>query len=77
MIEPGVPLRQFTIEGWLGGMAKAIDLVPWPEGIAASHIEFEETATGAVPPTGEKLPRPLLPREASQLLLESTGLTTT
>jgi len=74
MIEAGLTLRPFTIAGWLNGLAKDVEIVPWPENVAASVVQFEETATAGATAAGAKAPRPLLPREASRLVLETAGI---
>ena len=30
MIEPATTLRQFDIDGWLGGLGKSVEIIPWP-----------------------------------------------
>src|SRR5205823_1744314 len=75
MIEPGLTLREFTIDGWLRGMSKEVEVMSWPESVVAESVEFEEMAGGAAV-EGEKPPQPLLPREASRVLLQTAGIET-
>jgi alkylation response protein AidB-like acyl-CoA dehydrogenase/flavin-dependent dehydrogenase/ferredoxin-like protein FixX len=73
MIEPGLALRPFTIDGWLRGLEKQVEPIPWPADLEAAAVDVEETA--AAPTTaGERPPQPLLPREASRLVLETAGI---
>src|SRR5205823_4384038 len=74
MIQPGLALRPFTTDGWLRGLEKQVEILPWPAGVEGAPVEFEETATGAVAVAGETAPRALLPREASRLVLETAGV---
>jgi electron transfer flavoprotein-quinone oxidoreductase len=73
LIEPGSRLPDFTVDQWLCALSKSVATVPWPEDIDRAVVEFEELA--ATPAAAqEKPPQPLLPRDASQLVLEATGL---
>jgi hypothetical protein len=74
-VETGAALRAFTIDQWLRALASNVELVPWPEDIDALPVKFEQTAGRERQPTEtEQPPHPLLPREASQLVLEAAGL---
>jgi alkylation response protein AidB-like acyl-CoA dehydrogenase/flavin-dependent dehydrogenase/ferredoxin-like protein FixX len=74
MMEPGIPLRPFTTTGWLCGLQKQVEIVPRPDSVLAATLAFEEAASAAAPADGEKPPQPLLPREASRLVLQSAGV---
>jgi alkylation response protein AidB-like acyl-CoA dehydrogenase/flavin-dependent dehydrogenase/ferredoxin-like protein FixX len=73
-IESGVPLRSFTTTGWLQGLAKAVELSAWPSEVPAAALEWEEVGSQAAGASAEEQPRPLLPRQASHLLLETAGI---
>jgi hypothetical protein len=74
MIEAGSKLRDFTTAQWLRALANNVEVVLWPQDMDAVPVEFEELATTLVLSAGEQPPHRLLPREASQLVLESAGL---
>ena len=72
-MEPGLELRAFTIEGWLRGGQRKVEIVPWPTSIDAPDVAHLEAAAGTEA-MGEQPPRPLLPREAGRIVLETAGL---
>jgi electron transfer flavoprotein alpha subunit len=74
LVEAGAALRSFTIKEWLRALTKTVELVPWPRDVQAQPVEFEELAASPKAAAGEQAPHPLLPREASQLVLETAGL---
>lgn len=73
-IETEVPLRDCRTEEWLAGLARNIEVLPWPQDLDASAVEFEEVAAAPAVSGDAGPPQPLLPRQASQLLLEAAGL---
>jgi alkylation response protein AidB-like acyl-CoA dehydrogenase/flavin-dependent dehydrogenase/ferredoxin-like protein FixX len=74
MVEASLPLRAFTIDGWLNGLTKTVEITPWPQNVGATRLEFEEAATTSGAVTDDDAARPLLPREASRMLLQTAGV---
>src|SRR5262249_17092547 len=68
-----LPLRPFSVAGYLSGLAREVEAQPWPAGVEALPVAFLEAGQSA-PPSTEKPPRPLLPHEAGHLVLETSGL---
>jgi alkylation response protein AidB-like acyl-CoA dehydrogenase/electron transfer flavoprotein alpha/beta subunit len=73
-VEPGTALRPFTTAGWLAGLEKEVEILPLPTVLSVSPLEWEEAALAAANVSGEEAPRPLLPREATRLVLETAGI---
>jgi electron transfer flavoprotein-quinone oxidoreductase len=72
-VEAGLPLRPFSVEGYLTGLARAVDATPWPAGVEVVPFGFVESAPTAGA-RAEKPPQPLLPHEAGQLVLRTAGV---
>ncbi len=71
-VEPGSPLRTFTVDGYLAGLTRTVETVPWPPGVEVVHVTF--LGTGQAAASSEVAPRPLLPHEAGQMVLETAGV---
>ncbi len=68
----GQPLRRFAIEGYIAGLSKHVETLPWPEEISSVPVQFALQSVGT-PANDSKLPERLLPLEASHLLLDTVG----
>jgi len=74
-IEAGLPLRPFTVQGYLAGLTSSVELLGWPAGVfVGPKLTFEETAPGDALPKQEAGPPALSAVEAGKLLLASLGL---
>ncbi|MCC6418764.1 MAG: acyl-CoA dehydrogenase family protein [Gemmataceae bacterium] len=71
-VAAGVALRAFTVEGYLAGLAHAVEAIPWPAQVEAGSVAFVEAGQAAAASVG-KLPQPLLPHEAGQLVADALG----
>jgi alkylation response protein AidB-like acyl-CoA dehydrogenase/electron transfer flavoprotein alpha/beta subunit/ferredoxin-like protein FixX len=74
MIEAGLALRAFSTANWIHGLEKEIEIAPWPADLEAAPLEFEEAATASTATSTEQAPQPILPREASRLVLQTAGI---
>jgi electron transfer flavoprotein alpha subunit len=74
-VQPGQPLRRFSVAGYLAGLSKSVEVVRWPRSIPARAELFQEATQEEVAPAGEESPGPLSPELAAARLLAATGLT--
>ncbi len=73
-IKAGLTLRPFTTAGYLAGLAKTVEAVPWPRKVKVRPETFVEGAQAAGRESVEEAPHPLSPREAAQRVLADIGL---
>ncbi|MCI0463152.1 MAG: acyl-CoA dehydrogenase family protein, partial [Gemmataceae bacterium] len=71
-VEAGVSLRSFTVEDYLAGLGRTVEAIPWPAGVEAAPVAFGEGGQ-VTAGSAESPPRPLLPHEAGQLVLDTLG----
>ncbi len=74
-VEAGLALRPFSVEGYLTGLTREVEALPWPAGVQAVPVTFAESAP-SVGAQLEKPPQALLPHEAGQLVLQTAGVQT-
>jgi alkylation response protein AidB-like acyl-CoA dehydrogenase/flavin-dependent dehydrogenase/electron transfer flavoprotein alpha subunit/electron transfer flavoprotein alpha/beta subunit/ferredoxin-like protein FixX len=71
-VEAGLALRPFTINGYLEGLGRAVEIVRWPRKVAAQAVGF--TAPEHAPAAAsEQTPAPLNAKEAARRLLTQLG----
>jgi alkylation response protein AidB-like acyl-CoA dehydrogenase/flavin-dependent dehydrogenase/ferredoxin-like protein FixX len=72
-IEAGIPLRPFTIAGYLAALTKVVEIERWPRKVPARSVSFVEgtrsTETSVEGPSG-----PLSVGDAANRLLDALGL---
>jgi alkylation response protein AidB-like acyl-CoA dehydrogenase/flavin-dependent dehydrogenase/ferredoxin-like protein FixX len=76
-IAAGVPLRQFTVAGYLAGLAKNVEILRWPRKARLRPERFLEGFHTGARSAAEELPRALSPQQAACHVLEEMGLTNT
>ncbi|MBV9122975.1 MAG: acyl-CoA dehydrogenase family protein, partial [Planctomycetes bacterium] len=72
-VEAEMPLRPFTIAGYLAGLSRTVEVHRWPKQVPARRVLFLPGARGAAPLAKEESTAPLSPEEAAQRLLEQLG----
>ncbi|MGE3804587.1 MAG: acyl-CoA dehydrogenase family protein, partial [Gemmataceae bacterium] len=72
-ILPGLELRPFTIDGYLDGLARAVEIQRWPRKLPARAVKLSAAAQAASGPA-EEAAQALAPREAARRLLGQLGL---
>jgi electron transfer flavoprotein alpha subunit len=73
-IMPGRALRPFSIDGYLTGLSKTVEIVSWPSKVVARVEHFEESAETNIRSDANDVPRSLSARDAAQQLLADLGL---
>lgn len=73
-VEAGLPLRSFTLEGYLAGLSRGIETERWPRRVPMRPVEFVEAAETAVGQAAEEAARQLTPAEAAQRVMAVAGL---
>src|SRR5581483_2294767 len=73
-IEAGPALRAFTIEGYLAGLAKAVEIERWPKKVAPRTVFYQEAAQADQNTAAEEQPHPVSPRDAAYLAMDRIGL---
>jgi alkylation response protein AidB-like acyl-CoA dehydrogenase/flavin-dependent dehydrogenase/electron transfer flavoprotein alpha/beta subunit/ferredoxin-like protein FixX len=76
-LEPGLGLRQFSVAGYLKGLARQVELVPWPKGAHLRPAAFAAPSALAPRAISRPVDGPLSAPEAAQQLLAELGLTGT
>jgi electron transfer flavoprotein alpha subunit len=74
MVEAGQPLRPFSVAGYLHGLAKAVEVVPWPKRVPMRTVAYREGTQAAVGEAIEEIPHALSPIEAACQTLGRIGL---
>jgi electron transfer flavoprotein-quinone oxidoreductase len=73
-VESGLPLRPFSVAGYLTGLAKVVELERWPKRITARSIAFEPGTQAASAADTEEPSQPLTPEGAARRALSRLGL---
>ncbi len=72
-MEAGLPLRSFTMQGFLAGLTHSLQIHRWPSDLVPRPVRL--LGAGGTPSTQtERPPHPLTPTEAAAHLLELLGL---
>jgi alkylation response protein AidB-like acyl-CoA dehydrogenase/flavin-dependent dehydrogenase/electron transfer flavoprotein alpha/beta subunit/ferredoxin-like protein FixX len=74
-INPGLQLRSFTIAGYLGGLAKNVELVRWPRRARQRPESFVEAPASTPAAATDESAGPLSPTQAAHYVLARVGLT--
>jgi alkylation response protein AidB-like acyl-CoA dehydrogenase/flavin-dependent dehydrogenase/ferredoxin-like protein FixX len=74
VVEAGPPLRPFSVQGYLAGLAKNVEAERWPWKAIPQSLSFVETTPAAAVPDAEPLIGPLTPAEAAGRVLQEMGL---
>jgi alkylation response protein AidB-like acyl-CoA dehydrogenase/electron transfer flavoprotein alpha subunit/flavin-dependent dehydrogenase/ferredoxin-like protein FixX len=72
-VKAGIPLRRFSVAGYLAALAKNVEVVRWPRKAARrtmSYQRLEDRKDSAA----EESPRPLSPSEAAHRIVGEAGL---
>jgi hypothetical protein len=72
-VEAGLPLRPYSLAGYLAGLEKPVEIERWPKGVPARPVALQE-GLHAVAAASERPPRPLTPSDAAQMTRASIGL---
>jgi alkylation response protein AidB-like acyl-CoA dehydrogenase/flavin-dependent dehydrogenase/electron transfer flavoprotein alpha subunit/ferredoxin-like protein FixX len=75
-LEPGPALRTYTVQGYLAGLAKPVEMLTWPAGVPAQALTFTPAGPIGKAASGKLAPRALSPAEASRLVLDTVGFST-
>jgi alkylation response protein AidB-like acyl-CoA dehydrogenase/flavin-dependent dehydrogenase/electron transfer flavoprotein alpha subunit/ferredoxin-like protein FixX len=73
-IEAALPLRPFTIEGYLAGLAKAVEVERWPKKVTPRLVSFQEAEQAERSSPAEEQPHPVSPHEAAQFAMDRIGV---
>jgi alkylation response protein AidB-like acyl-CoA dehydrogenase/flavin-dependent dehydrogenase/ferredoxin-like protein FixX len=73
-VEPGLPLRPFTVAGYLAGLGKAVEIERWPRRVAVRSVLLEAALAGPDAVVSEESPNPLSPADAARLTRQQMGL---
>jgi len=73
-IEAGLPLRPFTIDGYLSGLAGAVEMERWPRRVSPQIVFFQNASQADRTGPAEEQPHPLSPQGAAQFALGRIGL---
>jgi alkylation response protein AidB-like acyl-CoA dehydrogenase/flavin-dependent dehydrogenase/ferredoxin-like protein FixX len=71
-VEAGLPLRAFSIEGYLRGLSQGILVERWPGQVAEHALTYVEAAPSIREQSAEQ-PHPIGPVEAGRLVLAEVG----
>jgi alkylation response protein AidB-like acyl-CoA dehydrogenase/flavin-dependent dehydrogenase/electron transfer flavoprotein alpha/beta subunit/ferredoxin-like protein FixX len=76
-VEAGLPLREFTVRGYLAGLAKNVEFLRWPKKIEPMEVSLVESASldGTPRSASEISGLSLSPEEAASHLLREIGQT--
>jgi electron transfer flavoprotein-quinone oxidoreductase len=74
-IEAGLPLRAFTMHGFLAAQARQVEFLAWPVAVNGCKLELVASAT-VTAAKQETATRKLSPGKASELVLKTLGLGT-
>jgi alkylation response protein AidB-like acyl-CoA dehydrogenase/flavin-dependent dehydrogenase/ferredoxin-like protein FixX len=72
-ITAGLPLREFTVEGYIAGLAKTVDIQRWPKKVPARPVWFEAGAQAGEPSMASEAITSLSVDEAAARLLSTLG----
>lgn len=72
-VTAGLPLRAFTIDGYLAGLSKNVDIQRWPKKVPARPVRFEAGAQAVETATSNDVVTALTPDEAAVRLLSTLG----
>jgi alkylation response protein AidB-like acyl-CoA dehydrogenase/flavin-dependent dehydrogenase/electron transfer flavoprotein alpha subunit/ferredoxin-like protein FixX len=74
-IEASLPLRPFTIAGYLAGLAKAVEIERWPKKLPLRPVLLlQATRSAQTAAESQEPPHPLTPRDAARLMRDQIGL---
>jgi alkylation response protein AidB-like acyl-CoA dehydrogenase/electron transfer flavoprotein alpha subunit len=73
-LRAGSALRPFTIAGYLAGLARPVDVVPWPRKAPARRELFVEASSANGRPAVDESARPLSAAEAARRVIADLGL---
>jgi electron transfer flavoprotein-quinone oxidoreductase len=73
VVDAGLPLRDFSVKGYLSGLAKVVEIERWPKRVASRPVFLEEGSPLAEEHSPEERPHPLTPLEAAQHVLSRLG----
>src|SRR5262249_28524157 len=74
IMEPGVPLRSFRMDGFLAAASKAVELERWPKRILPQSVQFREAKISSSDAASEEYPASLSPKEAAIQTRKLLGL---
>jgi electron transfer flavoprotein alpha subunit len=73
-VEAGLPLRPFSVHGYLAGLAKGVEAERWPWRAITQSLSFVETTAAPAVSVAEQSAGPLTPGEAAGRALQEMGL---
>src|SRR5262249_33837769 len=73
-VEAGLPLRSYSLAGYLAGLEKPVEIERWPKEVRARPLALQEGLHAVAAASGGP-PRSLTPSDAAQLTRASIGLT--
>ncbi|HMC87995.1 MAG TPA: acyl-CoA dehydrogenase family protein, partial [Gemmataceae bacterium] len=74
LVKPGVALRPFTVQDYLKGLARAVEVEKWPKHVDMRKATYHASAGAEPVPLETKEPHVLAPGVAAALALECIGL---
>src|SRR5262249_39114873 len=73
-VAAGAPLREYTVQGYLSGLGRTVEVHRWPRGVAAQAVAFIGEKRAAAATATEERPHALPPQDAGRLVLAEIGL---